>query len=215
MNYGINNVVGGFGKVLSPEEAIPYVLARTAIEHKDLDFLLEEIIINEKIQGFNKAIEIGCGYGRNIPALSKRAFVVDAYERDPELFVLAKRLYEQRRVNVYNKSIEEYDSITSNSINNIDVLITFTFIQHVIEASQLLKVFETINRVLDVGSYAILCEETDPNKTDPSCICRPVEIYQQMLEQFGFKLIKTAPRRVEKTFRNEDSGTYMVFKKVS
>lgn len=199
MKYGINNVVGGFGRQVSAEEVIPFVVARTHKEHKTLRWILSEYPMRRR------AIELGCGYGRNLGVLEEFSEEVYGMERDQELSRITLELYPAAFIG--NIGVDNYDLLQSNKF---DLILTFTFLQH-LSAEELDKALTTIERVSTSNCILILCEETDPAKTEPGVECWPVEVYKKILPKF--ELVETHPRQVEATFPGADSGTFMVFEK--
>lgn len=203
MKYGVNNVIGGFGRPMSAEEALPYALARTHIEHQTLRGILAG-------KGpFKRALEMGCGYGRNLPVLGEFADRVVGFERDEELYAIARELNPEAVVQ--RASTREYHEVIVP--NAYDLVLTFTFLQH-LDDVDLKFAIENIARVTRKGAFVILCEETDPKKSQVGCMSWSMHDYEKMLQEVGdFFLYEFTDRVIEPTFPGRVSGQFMTFKK--
>lgn len=198
--YGIKTVVGGFGRPMTAEESIPYTLARTYIEHTRLRNIFYE---QSRASLFQHALEIGCGYGRNLPLLKDFSQTVTAFERDQQLAKIAEVL--NPKVNVINNVVFGFYCGP-----RFDLIMTFTFLQH-LDEGELQRTIEKIRQISMPGSLLLLVEETNPRKTSPGCVCRPIATYQQMLPEFSLKY--AFPRKLEPSYPYGDSGDYMLFRK--
>jgi SAM-dependent methyltransferase len=199
--YGIGKVVGGFGRPLTPEESIPYTLKRTYLEHTMLRGLIKTLPFADK--KFS-ALEVGCGYGRNLPILTEFSNVY-GIERDAELAGLAAHL--NPAVNIHHGLVYDQDA---DILSSFDLILTFTFLQHLF-TTQLQATAYTITKLLAPGGYLILCEETDPAVTDQTCVGRTVEEYQDYFCG-ALQFIGAFPRITERV-PNHQSGHFMLFRK--
>lgn len=205
MRYGINNVVGGFGRPMQAEEAIPYAIARTLIEHKQIREILYPY------GRFKRAVELGCGYGRNLPVLLEHADRVVGVERDDQLSAVARDLNPHAVVQC--APIDDYEEVLVPSA--YDLVLTFTFLQH-LDNTDLKKAIATIGRVTVKGAVVILCEETDPVKSQVGCLSWGPEQYGAMLKQVGgFEFDFARDRVIEPTFPGGVSGKFMVYRRQS
>lgn len=199
MNYGIKTVVGGFGKPITDEELIPYTLARTYREHRTLRSLL-----SRHVTWAENAIEVGCGYGRNLPVLKEFSGRVVGIERDKQLAGLAHSL--SQPADIYCGVVWDSDF----SPDSFDLALTFTFLQH-LNASEMERCLNSLQTIIRPHGTLILCEETDPLKNHEGCWSRTPEYYNKFL--YHFKIEKVIERKIEPTFPFTHSGHFMVFKK--
>jgi len=204
MKYGINNVVGGFGRPMTPEESIPYALARTYIEHSSLRKILTRCY-NWTRQRPKIAIELGCGFGRNIPVLEEFADKVLGIERDQELSGIAQRLNPTSVI--MRHAVEDYECLDTGVH---DLVLTFTFLQH-LTSEQREVALKTIRRITAPGALVVICEETDQSKSEPGCVSLDPDELSKFLPEF--RLLGVEPRVIEATFYGRVSGSYMIFKK--
>lgn len=207
MSYGINTVVGGFGESLTPEKALPFAIARTYYEHQMLRALLTLATGGCKKSEFKSALDVGCGYGRNIPVLKEFSKEVTGVERDEELVKIARQL--NPTAPIYLGLLKDFSN-ESSFPGAFDLVMTFTFLQH-LRQSELEDCAKAIRFVTAPNAALILAEETDPELVDESTEGRTAERYQHLFPEFS--LILKLPRIVEPTFPKPDSGTYMLFKK--
>lgn len=198
-NYGIGTVVGGFGRPMSAEQSIPYVLARTYKEHHKLREILMGLRCNDSF-----AVDLGCGYGRNIPLLQDFFNKVVGVERDDELREIAAALNP-------NANLVTIERWSTSLWAPADLLLTFTFLQH-LSKDELESIRPHV--IKNVGRYALLCEETDPAKSDSSTTARSLGFYEEFLGS-DFKLVYSAPREIEATFPDPMSGDYMLFERIA
>jgi len=203
--YGIAKVVGGFGRSLSPEEAIPYTLARTHIEHETIRRILSNRF---SLHRRKKALEVGCGYGRNLPVLKEVFTQTFGLERDEELATIAANLHQDESATV----VRMPKPLTRWPFDHglFDFVMTFTVLQH-LQAFEFEFFISEINRVTGPNATLLIVEETDETIVDPHTTGRSIETYKLLFSEFEF--INSLPRKVEKTFPKEDSGAYMLFQK--
>jgi len=183
---------------------------RNYIEQKDLRCYLS--LINNK-RKINAAAEFGCGYGRMTQVLTEFASAVVGLEREQSLTDEATRLIPGVR-------FIQTDDLSSKLLEgeSFDVIITFTFLQHLIE-DKAQSVIKEMIRCLKIGGHILICEETDEthiagNTSDPLGQCtigRSVERYCEYFKPLALEF--TAPRRIEPGYPREDTGTYMLFSK--
>jgi SAM-dependent methyltransferase len=203
VGYGVENVVGGFGEMLTPEESIPFSLNRTYHEHRQLR---EILIALPGLCKLHTAVELGCGYGRNLPVLQEFATIVTGVERDTELARIAYRLNPDQIV--YSAPITSYASVLKHM--EADLVLTFTFLQHLTD-KEVEIVTKEISRITKKGSFVVLCEETNPLKSHVGCWSRTPEQYHGLLDRFSLILVRD--RILEATFPGRISGKFMVFRK--
>ncbi|MDJ0714527.1 MAG: class I SAM-dependent methyltransferase [Prochloraceae cyanobacterium] len=183
---------------------------RNYIEQKDLRCYLS--LINNK-RKINAAAEFGCGYGRMTQVLTEFASKVIGLEREQSFVNEAVTL-------IPNVTFIQVNDLSSKILSGdtFDVIITFTFLQHLID-EQAQKVIKEMIRCLKTHGHILICEETDEtqifgNIHDPlgQCtIARSVEKYCEYFNPLVLEL--TAPRRIEPDYPRENTGTYMIFRK--
>lgn len=199
MKYGITKVVGGWSRQLNAEELIPYTLARTAREHK----VLRKLLADPRENKFREAIEIGCGYGRNLHFLKEISHNVAGLERDKELAFLAANINLDCSI---SSPPEMFPTKFKSSV--FDLVLTFTFLQHLSDDEARTAANEIL-RIACKGATIVIVEETDQGRNyGPDCIHRDLSSYRDLFRDC--KLVHTEPRIVENGL---ESGTYMVFRR--
>jgi len=183
---------------------------RNYIEQKDLRCYLNLINNMRKI---NKAAEFGCGYGRMTQVLTEFASEVIGLEREQSFVNEAAHL-------IPNVTFIQVNDLSSKVLEGdaFDVIITFTFLQHLID-DKARKVIKEMIRCLKTHGHILICEETDErliggNINDPLGRCtigRSIKRYCEYFKPLVLGL--TAPRRIEPGYQREDTGTYMLFMK--
>jgi SAM-dependent methyltransferase len=181
---------------------------RNYIEQKNLRRLLEEIDSQRKIE---KAVEFGCGFGRMTQVLTEFTHDVTGIEREASFVTEAGRLIPE----VKFIQADDLSSVPLES-ESADVIVSFTFLQHLIN-EQARKVAAEMIRCLKKGGTILLCEETDEghtagDTTDPLGQCtigRGVRSYEDYFSPLT--LTHTEPRRLEPGYPRQDTGTYMLF----
>ena len=186
------------------------MLVRTYIEQTDLRRYVSLVSQRKQI---GEAIEFGCGFGRMTQVLTEFATHVVGIEREPSLVAEAARLS------------PEATFYQANDLSNVplrdeeaDLIITFTFLQH-LRDSEARKVTTEMMRCLRRDGCILICEETDEehlvgdvNSPLGRCtIGRSVERYREYFSPLALEL--TAPRRVEPGYPRANTGTYMLFHK--
>jgi len=184
---------------------------RNYIEQEDLKGYLRSV--SDKIK-ISKIIEFGCGYGRMTQVLTEFTNDVVGIEREPFFVNKACKL-------IPNITFIQAEDLSSVPFKNkiADIIITFTFLQHLIEI-QAIKVIKEIIRCLKPGGYVLICEETDEEikhgdiynlRGANCCIGRSLKTYCNYFKPLSLEF--TASRRVEPTFLRKNVGMYMLFKK--
>lgn len=183
--------------------------ARTYREHADTRALLAAALGSGRVAA---ACEVGAGYGRMTVLLTEFADRVLGVEREQHFAAEAAALYPA----VTFAQVAALSSLPLQPAS-VDLLLTFTVLQHLIEPVAAAAASEIV-RALRPGGHVLLCEETDPAHRDgaiddPNGICtigRPVPHYQELLRPL--RLLTTKPRRIEPTYARPDVGTYMLFR---
>lgn len=183
---------------------------RNYIEHKDIRCYLNLINNKKKI---GTAAEFGCGYGRMTQVLTEFAEDVVGIEREQLLVNEATCL-------IPDVKFIQIDDLSSTLLESesFDVIITFTFLQHLIEDKAQAVIKEMI-RCLKTDGHIFICEETDEQHisgdiNDPLGRCsigRSVERYCEYFKPLDLQF--TTPRRIEPDYPRENTGTYMLFSK--
>ncbi len=135
----------------------------------------------------NKSIlEVGCGPGGNLNFI---------YQFAPKRLVgvdISNEMVELAKSNVLTKEIEIYkiDGISLPFAASIfDVVITATVLQHNTNDVMMRKILAEIGRVSK--KQILLFEKTDKTiRGDELCLARPVSYYQDILNEFGYQLVK-------------------------
>jgi SAM-dependent methyltransferase len=183
---------------------------RTYLEHADVRSLLRQAAGDHR---FGTACEVGAGYGRMTVVLTEFADRVIGLEREARFVEEARRLLPA----IEFVQVESLGTLPVQTAS-VDCLLTFTVLQHLIDAVAQAVALE-IARIVKPGGYVLMCEETDSAHRngavdDPNGICtigRPVEAYQRLLGTCD--LVATKPRRIEPTYPRSDVGTYMLFRR--
>lgn len=155
MGYGVNTVVGGWSKPLQENEVLPYTIARTEIEHRQL-----RTILNSIAKTFRNAVEFGCGYGRNLYTLNEFAVTVHGFERDEELRMLAKNIWSNKGYGIFIGQSDNLSS-THDPSNYHDLVFSYTLLQHIVDESECKNVIDEMQRVVTFGGLILICEEQD------------------------------------------------------
>lgn len=183
---------------------------RTYLEQADVRSFLAQVAASRRLA---TACEIGAGYGRMTTVLAEFATRVVGLEREPHFVAEASCLIPDIEF-VQVESLTELPLPTAS----VDFVLTFTVLQHLIDAV-VEPTAREIDRILRPGGFLLLCEETDPGQrlgdvNDPKVNCtigRTVSEYQRLFGRLD--LLSTQPRRMEPTYPRPDAGTYMLFRK--
>jgi 2-polyprenyl-3-methyl-5-hydroxy-6-metoxy-1,4-benzoquinol methylase len=158
---------------------------------------------------FQRACEIGCGYGRLIMVLEEFAHEVTGFEREAHLVDVARTLLPD----IEFECVESLPGITD--LRKYDFAMTCTVLQHLTDA-EALEVCGTLRRLAPEG-YVLCVEKTEANRVtatadDPRRFisrARAVAMYEEMMAPF--KLVLTKDRVLEPTYDNPRPGTCMLF----
>ncbi len=185
----------------------PRLAVRNYLEQTDLRRFLQLADERHKI---SRAAEFGCGYGRMTQVLTEFSTDVVGIEREAFFVEEASGLIPDVRF------LQRDDlSRTELPAHSFDVIVSFTFLQHLIDDVAAAVVRE-MQRCLKPGGHVLICEETDPahrmgDPADPNRICtigRTVEQYCQWFSPLS--LVATARRRVEPDYPREHTGDYIL-----
>lgn len=187
---------------------LPAFALRTYLEQSDLRSFLQRA---NAIRPLESACELGCGYGRMTVVLGEFARQVVGFERQPPFVETARRLHPSFRFS----AVEGLHALPAPD-RSFDLVLTFTVLQHLTDRT-LTAALAEVRRVLRPGGFVLLCEETDPasrfgDPNDESGFCvigRSARDYGERLAPF--RLLASAPRRVEPTYPAKDVGTYLLF----
>ena len=186
------------------------ISVRNYIEQKDLRCYLNVINNKRKIK---TAAEFGCGYGRMTQVLTEFASEVIGVEREQSFIDEATQL-------IPNVNFIQTNDLSSKVLKSetFDVIITFTFLQHLID-DKAQKVIREMIGCLKSHGHILICEETDEshisgNINDPLGQCTIGRSVKKYCEYFKPLVLDfTAQRRIEPTYPRENTGTYMIFRK--
>ncbi|MHA2219932.1 MAG: class I SAM-dependent methyltransferase [Candidatus Hodarchaeales archaeon] len=183
---------------------------RNYIEQKDLRHNIYPIDNKKKIK---KAVEFGCGYGRMTQVLTEFAEDVVGLERE-------KLMVDEAIILIPNVKFIQVDDLSDVPLENewADLIITFTFLQHLINA-ETQKVIKEMIRCLKYKGHILICEETDEehvagdvdNPLGHCTIGRSIDKYREYFKPLC--LLLSAPRRIEPGYPRENTGSYMLFQK--
>lgn len=200
--YGIKTVVGGWHRKLSDEELIPYTLARTAIEHRQLRKLISMFMTSFHVQ--SRVAEFGCGYGRNLDLLREFANEVIGWERDEELATIAKDIWKADKMISVGQGV-----LTEFCPRALDMVLSYTVLQHIIDDEECKKVAANMQNALEFGGTAIICEEQDKSLRG-SVVGRTQSEYCEMFNKC--KLIHVETR---KAAHGVTTGQFLIFRRIS
>ena len=203
MSYGVKTVVGGFPRDLTESEYIPTLIARTVRERAELTAMVKKAIASG-VTPLDLAVEFGCGYGRMTSVLCDFSKKVIGFERDRELFGLARDVWTKEELSFVNV---EALSRTNLDDASVDLAVTFTVLQHMTD-SELRDTADELFRVVRPGGYLVTVEETSPKLRGPGTWGRSAVQYEQFLQ--GFWLVYRTPRLVE---MGGDGGEYLVWRR--
>ncbi len=212
------------GRILSDkhrgQQWIPYELeqvvdadatrlsVRNYLEQKDLREILQQVDKKKKIK---KAVEFGCGFGRMTQVLTEFTDRVIGLEREQKFIEEACQLIPR----VIFRQVDDL-SLTPLEDQCADVILTFTFLQHLID-DQAKKVAKEMIRCLERKGHILICEETDEGHGagdihDPMGQCAIGRSAKKYSEYFHpLCLEHTKPRKVEPGYPRQNTGTYMLF----
>ena len=181
---------------------------RNYLEHQDLRYCLNIANSQQKI---TSAVEFGCGFGRMTQVLTEFTSDVVGFEREPLLVAEASEL-------IPSVKFIQLDDLSATGVaaEKFDAIITFTFLQHLID-SVVTDVTKEMLRCLKPGGHVLICEETDKNHTmgdpnNPNKICttgRSIEKYKRLFAPLSLK--HSTKRRIEPGYERENTGDYMLF----
>lgn len=202
-SFGIRNVVGGFSTDLAPDHEIPYVLARTASEHLQLARMFSSLSKR------GSAVDLGCGYGRNLPILSQYFDSVVGIERDQELGLIASRLCTE------SASVLLVDALfnTEQPADSVDLILTYTVLQH-LNDEEMEKTAKEMIHILTPCGAIILVEETAKECAHPPRTSGGHGTYprseERYAEYFGM-YVHSAPRATAPGGMGGGTGKLMLF----
>lgn len=188
-------------------KGLPEFAFRTSVEQAAVRFMANQVLKEPILSG----CEVGCGYGRMLPALQEFCQVVYGYEREPELIAKAKELYDGSNVSIMPIEMPTYDM----EGGPFSFVMTFTFLQH-LQEEEVGNAIHQIKRITDPTGFVLLVEETDGQKhCAPGDLSvhgttgRSVEEYQALMKPF--ELIGQMPRPSEPNYPRANVGTMMLF----
>lgn len=186
------------------------VSVRNYLEQKDLREILNRVDKKAKIK---KAVEFGCGFGRMTQVLTEFTKVVTGLERE-------KYYVEEANMHIPTAVFRQIDDLSKVPFDDkcVDLIMTFTFLQHLID-DQARKVAGEMIRCLGKNGHILICEETDEdhvagdihNPLGQCAIGRSVKRYSDIFKPLDLEYTK--PRRVEPGYPRKETGTYMLFHK--
>ncbi len=163
-----------------------------------------------------RALDIGCGYGRVTMVLAEFARDVVAVEREPHLVDLARLLLPGIRF-VQQNSILSIPGVADVSC---EFVMTFTVLQHMVD-EDCLAVLAEIKRVCRLGGFVLLGEKYKPgdeteNTTDRTQFLskhRPLHVWQEWMAPF--RLVEATDRPMQPLWRGATAGGLMFFQRES
>lgn len=180
---------------------------------------LEQTLVREVLtlatagQSVRVALDVGAGYGRLSRVLREFAPRVLALERDRRLLGLGQALNPE----VEFVPVTSLDKLPLTD-SAADLAMTFTVLQHLPDPA-CIRVMAEIKRVVGSG-HILLVEETDESANrEPflpetgAHVSRSVQRYCGWMAPW--ELVQTWPRRVEPTYPRQDTGTAMLFRRLS
>ena len=183
---------------------------RNFLEHRDLRLLLNVVKSQKQIHA---AAEFGCGFGRMTQVLTEFSRDVTGIEREQILVDEAVSL-------IPAAAFCQSDDLSQTSFpdDSFDVIITFTFLQHLIDEVAS-KVANEMVRCLNPGGFILICEETDVNHqigdpNNPNKICtigRAVDTYKEFFPTLNLKQLRR--REIKPGCDRKNTGEYMLFQK--
>ena len=185
----------------------PAFAARTYLEQAEVRRHLRRAAAGAELRDL---ADVGAGFGRMTPVLAEFGRVT-GFEREPALVARARTLWPDLAF----RQVDDLARLPA-APGSLDLVMTFTVLQHVIDA-EAERVTGELRRVLRPGGHVLLCEETDEAHVTgdirPGGRCtigRSVERYERMLAPMA--LVDTSPRRIEPTYPRPNVGTYMLFR---
>ena len=182
----------------------PSANVRNYLEQRDVRRAVQAA---SSIKPIARACDVGCGYGRLTMVLSEVAAQVVGFEREPAFVVEARRLLPQ----IEFRQVEVLSNLPATS-GFFDFAMTFTVLQHLVEA-EALQVVSELKRLAQ-GGCVLLTEETDVTFMDGAegggmTKGRAVGMYREWMKPFELTL--QFPRQIEPGYPRKDVGTYMLF----
>jgi len=198
--YGVETVVGGWDRTMTPELLIPWTTARTQVEHAQL----RSIIKNHLPKLPYLAVELGCGYGRNLFLLDEFATEIVGVERDQELAGIAADIWvsQKRCINVLNQEL------TMPLPHSIGLALTYTVLQHITDDFECKSVIDNLQKNCSADALLVICEEIDATLNASEVKGRSLTKYESMFDQC--KLISFYDRQL---IGGKTTAKIMVFKR--
>lgn len=113
-----------------------------------------------QISEVDKVLELGCGFGRSLPTLCRKAFHVIAVDISKEMINVAKESCQEDNVTFYVAPSEDLPFPDSS----FDVLICFAAFDAMYQPEALVE----INRVVKVGAKVLITGKNDDYSDDDS-----------------------------------------------
>lgn len=127
---------------------------------------------------FSRSLEVGCGYGRLSPAISKHSKEHHAVDINNEALALARRVYPDILFHQASATALPFPA------DDFDLVTTWTAIQH-IPPGRVPQAAEELLRVLRPGGVLLMCEATRYPDSDSQHIWdRDPEYYRELFPGF-------------------------------
>ena len=197
-------------QVWTPADVIdadgPELSLRSYLEHRDIRKMVAKIPVERR----QRAIEVGCGYGRLVVVLEESFAEVWGVERETGLLEIAKTLAPTIRY-ANPAALEDLSGVPGP----VDLAMIFTVLMHMTDADA--------RGVLDAvkakakGGWVLIVERTDGGEVvGDNCDAAKFMDHGRAASTFAewmkpFRLVETMPRALEPTYPRKDSGTYMLF----
>ena len=188
----------------------PQLLRRTYLEQRDLRSALKALSGRRDLSGL---CEVGAGYGRMTGILTEFGHCVTAFEREPELCAIGRRLIPE----VVFTQVETFSALPG-ATGQFDLTMTFTVLQHLTDY-EAQRALSEIERITCPGGFIILCEHTGQFLKGTAVegelftIGRSIATYSTWLP--ASRLETTSPRVVQPDSEPADVGHFMIFERAS
>jgi len=138
-----------------------------------------------------RVLDYGCGTGRFVPFLMAHATNYLGLDLSPTAIRIAKRRFADQRIRF--RPSKELRRITPHSI---DLIWTFTVLQHITEASRVEGIFRQFARVMAKGARIVITELTTGESDEPHMAIRASDWNELVAKEAGLQTC-VDPRQTE------------------
>lgn len=187
-------------------ETVPQYNVQNYIEMEQIRNILDGFVSKK----FERAADIGCGYGRLTMLLSEYAREVYGFERERHLVDIGNTLQPGIK-------FVQADTLSKLDLENgyLDLAMTVTVLQH-INDEDVRAILEEVKRVVGRG-YVLLSEKTDPSdcygninsKNEFISVGRVPEKYEEWMKPF--RLVHIEDRAMVPTYFRKKAFSVMLF----